>query len=131
MFTSWICRPADIDFLLFWSQTLNYVLPATACSLQGQLRISMSAGALDFRLGSPGFVQRLGPTEGLITSGQVRSIFFITADSISKYMGAIDNTLRLLFGDRGAATLITPRGGGRVRSDPSYMEPMAGVRRFR
>ncbi len=95
-----------IDFLLFCTQTPDYPLPTTACLLQERLGLPSSIGALDFNLGCSGFVYGLALTDGLIRSGAARRVLLITAETYSKYIDPTDRSLRTIFGDGAAATLI-------------------------
>ncbi len=96
----------SIDFLLFCTQTPDIALPTTACLMQDRLGLPTTAGALDFNLGCSGFVYGLGLADGLIQSGAARRILFITAETYSKYIDPKDRSLRPIFGDGAAATLI-------------------------
>jgi 3-oxoacyl-[acyl-carrier-protein] synthase-3 len=96
----------SIDFLLFCTQTPDYPLPTTACLMQDRLRLPTSVGALDFNLGCSGFVYGLSLADGLIRSGAARRVLFITAETYSKYIDAADRSLRTIFGDGAAATLV-------------------------
>jgi len=98
--------PASIDFLLYCTQTPDYPLPTTACLLQDRLGLSIHCGALDFNLGCSGFVYGLSLAEGLIATGQARRILLVTAETYSKYIDADDRSLRPIFSDAAAATLI-------------------------
>jgi 3-oxoacyl-[acyl-carrier-protein] synthase-3 len=106
LFASGACRPSEIDFLLYCTQSPDYYLPTTACLLQERLSIPTSAGALDFNLGSSGYVYGLGLAKGLIETGQARSILLVTADCYSKFLHPQDRSVRILFGDGAAASLI-------------------------
>jgi len=97
---------STIDFLLFCTQTPDYPLPTTACLMQERLKLPTSIGALDFNLGCSGFVYGLSLADGLIRSGAARRILFITAETYSKYIDPTDRSLRTIFGDGAAATLI-------------------------
>jgi len=96
----------SIDFLLFCTQTPDYPLPTTACLMQQRLGLPTSIGALDFNLGCSGFVYGLSLAEGLICSGAARRVLLITAETYSKYIDPTDRSLRTIFGDGAAATLI-------------------------
>ncbi len=106
LFSSGACLPSDIDFILLCTQSPDFILPTTACLVQHRLHIPKTAGALDLGLGCSGFVYGLGLAEGLITSGQARSILLITSDTYSKYLHRADKSTRALFGDGAAATWI-------------------------
>ena len=96
----------SIDFLLLCTQSPDYPLPTTACLLQDRLKLRTSIGALDFNLGCSGFVYGLSLADGLIRSGAAERILLITAETYSKYIHATDRSLRTIFGDGAAATLI-------------------------
>ena len=98
--------PASIDFLLLCTQTPDYPLPTTACLLQQRLGLPTTMGALDFNLGCSGFVYGLSLADGLIQSGAARRVLLITAETYSKYIDADDRSIRPIFGDAAAATLI-------------------------
>jgi len=96
----------SIDFLLFCTQTPDYPLPTTACLLQHRLGLSRSIGALDFNLGCSGFVYGLSLADGLIRAGSARRVLLITSETYSRYIDPTDRSLRPIFGDAAAATLI-------------------------
>jgi 3-oxoacyl-[acyl-carrier-protein] synthase-3 len=99
--------PESIDFLLFCTQTPDYPLPTTSCLIQDRLALPTGCGALDFNLGCSGYVYGLAVADGLIQSGVARRILFLTAETYTKYIDAEDRSLRTIFGDAAAATLIT------------------------
>lgn len=96
----------SIDFLLFCTQTPDYPLPTTACLMQSRLGLSPSVGALDFNLGCSAYVYGLSIADGLIRSGAANRVLFITAETYSKYIHPDDRSLRTIFGDGAAATLV-------------------------
>lgn len=97
----------SIDFLLFCTQTPDYPLPTTSCLLQDRLGLSTHCGALDYNLGCSGYVYGLALADGLIQSGVAKKVLLVTAETYSKYIDADDRSLRTIFGDAAAATLIT------------------------
>ena len=98
--------PKSIDFVLLCTQTPDYPLPTTACLLQSRLGLKTSVGALDFNLGCSGFVYGLSLADGLIRTGAVRRVLLLTAETYSRYIHPDDRSLRTIFGDGAAATLI-------------------------
>jgi len=74
--------------------------------MQHRLGLPTSIGALDFNLGCSGFVYGLALADGLIKSGVARRVLLITAETYSKYIHDEDRSLRTIFGDGAAATLI-------------------------
>jgi len=106
LFQAYDIDPASIDFLLLCTQTPDYPLPTTACLMQERLGLPTSTGALDFNLGCSGFVYGLSMADGLIRSEAARRVLLITAETYSKYIHPTDRSLRTIFGDASAATLI-------------------------
>ena len=106
LFDSGACKPESINYLLFCTQSPDYFLPSTACVLQDRLGIPTSAGALDFNLGCSGFVYGLSLAQGLIETGQSNRVLLITAETYSKFIHPLDKSVRTIFGDAAAATLI-------------------------
>jgi 3-oxoacyl-[acyl-carrier-protein] synthase-3 len=98
--------PEEIDYLLLCTQSPDHFLPTTACLVQHRLGIPTRAGALDFNLGCSGFIYGLGMAQGLIGSGQASRVLLITAETYSKFIHPMDKSVRTLFGDAAAATLI-------------------------
>jgi 3-oxoacyl-[acyl-carrier-protein] synthase-3 len=74
--------------------------------LQERLGMRTNTGAIDFNLGCSGFVYGLSFAEGLIRTGAVNRVLLITAETYSKYIHPTDRSLRTIFGDGAAATLI-------------------------
>jgi len=106
LFQQYDVDPASIDFLLLCTQTPDYPLPTTACLLQSRLGLKTSVGALDFNLGCSGYVYGLSLADGLIRSGAARRVLLLTAETYSKYIHPTDRSLRTIFGDGAAATLV-------------------------
>ncbi|NNC23610.1 ketoacyl-ACP synthase III [Salinisphaera sp. USBA-960] len=97
----------DIDFLLVCTQTPDYLTPSTACLIQDRLGLSKAIGALDINLGCSGYIYALGVAKALIESGQAQRLLLITADTYSKFVHPADKSVRALFGDAAAATLMS------------------------
>lgn len=100
----------SIDFVLFCTQSPDYFIPTTACLIQSRLGLSTACGALDFNLGCSGFVYGLSLAKGLIFSGTAKNVLLLTAETYSKYCHEQDKGNRSIFGDAGAATLISSDG---------------------
>lgn len=118
LFASGLCSASEIDFLLFCTQTPDYLLPPTACLLQHRLGVPTSAGALDFNLGSSGFVYGLALAQGLIENDNASRVLLLTADTYSKLIHPADKSVRTIFGDAAAATLVSKADTGEPRIGP-------------
>lgn len=97
----------SIDFVLLCTQTPDYPLPTTSCLIQDRLGLKTSCGALDFNLGCSGYVYGMAMADGLIQSGVAKNILLLTSETYSKYIDDEDRSLRTIFGDGAAATLVS------------------------
>jgi 3-oxoacyl-[acyl-carrier-protein] synthase-3 len=96
----------EIDYILYCTQSPEFFLPTTACVLQNKLGLKKNIGALDFNLGCSGFTYGVSLAKGLITSGQVKKVLLVTAETYSKYLHPKDKSNRAIFGDAATATLL-------------------------
>jgi 3-oxoacyl-[acyl-carrier-protein] synthase-3 len=103
---------SEIDFIILCTQSPDYLLPSTACVLQDRLGLPTNCGAFDYNQGCSGFIYGLGLAKGLIETGQARNVVLVTAETYSKYIHPADKSVRTLFGDAAAATLIQASEGG-------------------
>ena len=106
LFTAGDADRNQIDFVLFCTQSPDYVLPTTACLMQDRLGLKQSCGALDFNLGCSGFVYGLSIARGLVESGDASCVLLITAETYSKYMHETDRSVRTIFSDGASAAVV-------------------------
>jgi 3-oxoacyl-[acyl-carrier-protein] synthase-3 len=99
--------PGSIDFIILATQSPDYFLPTTACILQDRLGIPTTAGALDFNLGCSAYIYGLALSKGLIESGTAGNILLLMAETYSKHMHPGDKSVRTIFGDGAAATVVS------------------------
>lgn len=118
LFESGACAPGEIDFLLFCTQSPDYFLPTTACTMQERLGLRTDCGAIDFNQGCSGYVYGLSLAKSLIETNMAANVLLITADTYTKFINPRDRTNRTLFGDGAAATLV-----GQVESDGELIGP--------
>ena len=104
-------NPDEIDFLMLCTQSPDYFLPTTACIVQDKLGLKQTTGALDFNLGCSGYVYGLGLAKGLIETGQASNVLLITSETYSKFLHPKDKSVKTIFGDAAAATLIKGADG--------------------
>ena len=109
----------DIDYIILCTQSPDFLLPTTACLIQDKAGLPNSCGAIDVNLGCSGYIYGLGLAKGLISSGQVKNIIFITSETYSKLIHPLDKSNRTIFGDGASATLIT--------SEPIYSDFKAKI----
>lgn len=107
---------AEVDFILFCTQTPDYLLPTTACLIQHRMKLSTRCGAFDFNLGCSGYIYGLAMAQSLIQGGLATKLLFLVADTYSKYIHPGDKSVRTIFGDAGAATLMSAHSRSRLHS---------------
>ena len=79
--------PQDsIDIIIFVSQTPDYVLPATACTLQHRLGLSKNVMAFDINLGCSGYAYGLIVAAQLLCTGAFKRALLLTGDTISNWL---------------------------------------------
>lgn len=97
---------SKIEFLIVATQSPDYKLPTTACIVQDRLGIPKTSGALDINLGCSAYIYGLSLAKALVMNGTVKNVLLITAETYSKYIHPMDKSVRTIFGDGAAATLI-------------------------
>ncbi len=106
LFEGGACDPGAIDFLIFCTQSPDYFLPATACTVQARLGLPTSCGAVDINQGCSGFVYGLALAKSLVEAGTASRVLLVTADTYTKFLHPRDRAVRTIFGDGAAATLV-------------------------
>lgn len=99
-----------IDYLIFVTQSPDYHLPTTACTIQTRLGLPKRITAIDVNLGCNGFVAGLSLAKAVIVAGQAKNVLLLTGETYSKYMHERDKSNRTIFGDGAAATLVSTEG---------------------
>jgi 3-oxoacyl-[acyl-carrier-protein] synthase-3 len=95
-----------VDAIFVVTQTPDYFLPATACSLHGRLGLSPDCAAFDINLGCSGYTYGLWLGANLIKSGAATRVLLLAGETITRVVNERDRSARLLFGDAGTATLL-------------------------
>ena len=96
----------SIDGLIFVSQSPDYELPATACTLQARLGLPDRCAAFDVNLGCSGFVYGLWLGSQIVGGGGVKRLLLLAGDVSTRRLAPRDKSVRPLFGDAGTATAI-------------------------
>src|SRR6266404_4503341 len=106
LFDSGACKPDEIDFLIFCTQSPDYFTPTTACLMQASLGLRTSCGAVDINQGCSGYIYGLALAKSLVEAGTASTVLLVTADTYTKFINRRDRSLLTLFGDGAAATLV-------------------------
>jgi 3-oxoacyl-[acyl-carrier-protein] synthase-3 len=95
-----------IDALIFVTQTLDYLTPATSGILQHRLGLSQNIIALDVNHGCTAYTDGLILAQSLLKGLGLRKVLLLVGDTLSKIVSPQDQGTALLFGDAGSATLL-------------------------
>lgn len=98
--------PESVDALIFVSQTPDYRLPATACTLHSDLGLSRATIAFDINLGCSGYPYALWLGMTMVQTGAAKRVLLAVGDTVSKMVDPTDRSTALLFGDAGTMTAI-------------------------
>lgn len=98
---------AEIEALIFVSQTADYIFPATACILQDRLGLSKECYATDVALGCSGWVYGLSHITSLMTNGNIKKAILLCGDAKTRIHAPMDP----LFGYAGTATAFEYKEG--------------------
>lgn len=97
---------SEIDLLIFISQTPDYRMPATSCTLQHRLGLSNSCIAFDINLGCSAFLYGLSVAYSMMERSSLRRALVLDGETRSKVYSPYDRRSAFLFGDGGVAALI-------------------------
>jgi 3-oxoacyl-[acyl-carrier-protein] synthase-3 len=109
-------HPRAADYLLFCTQSPDFILPTTACLLQSRLKLPTRCAALDFNLGCSGYVYGLSLADALLRAGSAQRVVLLTGDTYTRLIHPLDKSTRTIFGDAGTATLLTVESSSRLHS---------------
>ncbi len=97
---------AEIDLLIFISQTPDYRMPATSIILQDRLGLSKTTAAFDISLGCSAFVYGLSVVYSMMAGGTFKKALILDGETRSRVYHPKDRKTGFLFGDAGVAALI-------------------------
>jgi 3-oxoacyl-[acyl-carrier-protein] synthase III len=127
-----------IDAIILVTQTPDYVLPATACSIAGRLGAAPHCVAFDVNLGCSGYTHGLWLASHLVAGRALNRVLLLAGDIATHRVFPRDRSARMLFGDAGTATIIEGRANpDRIRfrlgtdgtGQNSLIVPAGGFRR--
>ena len=98
-----------IDFLIYCTNTPDYLLPSNSCLIHDKLKLKKNAGAFDIILACSGYVYSLSVAKSLVNSGMANTVLLITADTYSKFIPYKESKNRVLFGDGSSSTIISKK----------------------
>lgn len=96
-----------VDGIIFCTQSGDYIMPPNSCILHRKLGLPDNVFAFDTNLACSGYVYGLALARGLITSGMASNMLLVNSDTYTKYIHKEDRSVRVLFGDGAAVSLVT------------------------
>ena len=96
----------EIQALIFVSQSMDYIIPASSPILQDRLRLPKSCMALDIGLGCSGFVYGLSVISSLMSQSGMKKALLLAGDLSNVTSSYRDKSTYPLFGDAGTVTAL-------------------------
>ncbi|MGI6361447.1 MAG: beta-ketoacyl-ACP synthase III [Bacillota bacterium] len=95
----------ELDLILCSTLQGDYVTPALACLIQGE--IGANCAAFDINAACPGFVYALDVANAYVASGKAQHILVVCAETLSRHVDWQDRATCVLFGDAAGAAVVT------------------------
>ncbi len=95
-----------VEALILVTSAPDYLVPPTACILQGKLGLPESTLSIEIRQGCPGWVIGLTTLASLLSTGNMKRGILLCGDTPTLQNSPKDKETRPLFGDAGTATAL-------------------------
>lgn len=129
--------PADVDLIIFATNTPDHTVPAAGCTTQEKIGAER-AGAFDLIAGCSGSVYALAIGAQFISTGVYDTVLIVGSEIMSAILDWEDRSTCVLFGDGAGALVMRPvpdgrgvisfRLGAQGEEDPSIIIPAGGSR---
>jgi len=107
IFATQVCPPANVDGVVFVSQTPDYLIPHTSATIQHRLGLPTNTIAMDINFGCAGYIYGLFQAMLLVETGNCCNVLLCSGDTLSRHIHPMDRSLRMVMGDAGTATLVS------------------------
>lgn len=97
---------ADLDGLIYVTETPDHIIPATAPALQHRLGLGKNTVNLDLRCSCSGFVYGLFQASMLIETGVCEKVLLLTGNTSTRLVNPLDRALLMVTGDAACAALV-------------------------
>lgn len=105
---------AEVDGLIFVTQSPESTVPSSSCLLQTRLGLSSHIAVFDLIQGCSGFVYGLSVASAMMRTDCVRRPLVVCAETYTKHISRHDRTSRPIFSDGAAAVLLEADADGEV-----------------
>jgi 3-oxoacyl-[acyl-carrier-protein] synthase-3 len=102
---------AEINLLVFVSQSRDYIIPSTSAILQDKLKLPKTCMTIDINLGCSGYVYGLSVISSLIRTTGIQKALLLVGDLSNVTSNYRDKSTYPLFGDAGTATALEFKTG--------------------
>ncbi len=96
----------EIQAIIFVSQSMDYIIPATAPILQNRLSLPKTCLAFDINLGCSGYIYGLSVIGSLMSQSRMKKALLLAGDLSSITSSYRDKSTYPLFGDAGTVTAL-------------------------
>lgn len=96
----------DVQALIFVSQSMDYIIPASSTILQDRLGLPKTCMALDIGLGCSGYLYGLSVIGSLMSQSKIKKALLLAGDLSNVTSSYRDKSTYPLFGDAGTATAL-------------------------
>jgi 3-oxoacyl-[acyl-carrier-protein] synthase III len=98
--------PGAMDYLIYCTQSPDYLIPNNSSILQNRLGLPTTMAAIDITQGCSGYLYGLSLAKGVLQSGQSERVLLVTTETYSKHINPLDRSARSVFGDGATATCL-------------------------
>lgn len=98
--------PESVDALIMVTQSPDYFMPSTACTMHAKLGLSDNCAAFDVGLGCSGYPYGMWLASMMLQSPGIRRVLLLQGETPSRFTHESDRSVFLLFGDAGSATAL-------------------------
>jgi 3-oxoacyl-[acyl-carrier-protein] synthase-3 len=96
----------SVDALIMITHTPDYILPATAGTIQHRLNLPDTCACFDVGLGCSGYCYGLWLASMMLEKGQFKRVLLLVGETPARMSHDKDRSVALLFGDAGSATAL-------------------------
>ncbi|SEM42606.1 3-oxoacyl-[acyl-carrier-protein] synthase III [Loktanella fryxellensis] len=107
---------SEIDAIILATSTADMTFPSAATMVQAAIG-NTTGFAFDVQAVCAGFVYALATANGMIMSGQARTVLVIGAETFSRIMDWTDRSTCVLFGDGAGALILRAEDGTGAATD--------------
>jgi len=106
LFKEGVINKAEIDAIVFVSQSPDYIMPPTSNVIQGKLQLKDDIICLDINQGCAGYIVGLIQSFMLLEQSAINKVVLLNADVLSPKVSKKDRNSNPLIGDGASVTIV-------------------------